>query len=373
LKFRLPFLKREMVEPGTEVSLQEQVSAFWDSLRGYGFSPRTIERVWAASRCIQLNAQQIASMPLTFSGAPSASEPTWVSNPDPAFFPNGIGDAIFATVDSIYRWGDAFLYVTSRYASTGFPQLWTVLPAERMTVDLDGRGRRRYRVDETALVAGDVVQISRDPRGGLRGTSALSAYAAQMLGAISSADLNTAIMDGGAPTAVIKSTNKITADQATEIKNAWALAVASRRGTPAVLGPDLDYSPLSFSPKDLTLLELQEMNARVIASAFGVPPFMLNLPLAGGLTYQNPAMLGEFWWRFELRPTAYRVGRALTANMLPRGSSVAFDAHDTFAPLVGEEGEEQPMDQAVANASPSQNGSGVLADVRPLASIGGIA
>ena len=31
---------------------------------------------------------------------------------------------------------------------------------------------------------------------------------------------------------------------------------------------------------------------------------MLNMALQGGLTYQNPAALGEQWWRFELRPTA---------------------------------------------------------------------
>ena len=80
------------------------------------------------------------------------------------------------------------------------------------------------------------------------------------------------------------------------------------------------------------LLELQQFDARVIASAFGVPPFLLNMPLEGGLTYQNPAQMFEAWWRTELRPAAGRVSAALTANMLPRGSWVEFEARDILAP-----------------------------------------
>ena len=59
---------------------------------------------------------------------------------------------------------------------------------------------------------------------------------------------------------------------------------------------------------------------------------LLNMPVTGGLTYQNPAALGEMWWRFELRPTATRIANALSAQMLPRGQWITFDAADTFAP-----------------------------------------
>ena len=103
---------------------------------------------------------------------------------------------------------------------------------------------------------------------------------------------------------------------------------------------------LSFNPSDLALLETQEWNARVLATAYGVPSVLLNMALQGGLTYQNPAALGEMWWRFELRPTATRIANALTAQMLPRGQWVSFDAADTFAPIV--EGSEEDDPQGVA-------------------------
>ena len=99
-----------------------------------------------------------------------------------------------------------------------------------------------------------------------------------------------------------------------------------------MLPPDIEFEQLSFNPRDLMLLDAQEFNARAIASAFGVPALFLNLAIEGGLTYQSPAMLGEHWWRFELRPMAENIATALSSNMLPRDSTVEFDARQTLAP-----------------------------------------
>jgi hypothetical protein len=73
------------------------------------------------------------------------------------------------------------------------------------------------------------------------------------------------------------------------------------------------------------------VDAKAIATAYGVPSVLLNMALQGGLTYQNPAALGEMWWRFELRTTAKRGSRTRSARRcLPRGQWVCFDAADTF-------------------------------------------
>lgn len=344
-------LMRDQTVSGTEVSIQPQVDAFWSDLRQTGFfSPRLIERVWVAARCIQLNSQQIASMPLEFEGT---FEPAWVSSPDPAFYPNGISDALFAAVRSLYGWGDAFLYITTRYA-TGFPATWTVLDPAEMQVELEG-GRRTYRSGETLLRANDVVQITRDPGGGLRGTSALRAYSAQAWSQIGAGTAAQNVMAGGTiPPVTLMSKRKLTKDQAEAAQTQWVNARARYgSGVPAILS-SADFDPpqvLTISPKDLALLDLAQYDARVIASAFGVPSFMLNLPMEGALIYQNPAMLGEFWWRFELRPTAKRVADALTANMLPRGNSVTFDASDTFQAI--DTSDDGVSDSATVEASPN--------------------
>jgi HK97 family phage portal protein len=344
-------LEREFVVPGTEVSIQPQVDSFWSELRGTGFfSPRLIERVWVAARCIQLNAQQIASMPLRFEGT---FKPAWVNSPDPVYYPNGISDAIFAVTRSIYGWGDAFLYVTSRYA-TGFPATWTVLDPSVVVVELVD-GRRTYRVNETPLRDDDVVQITRDPGGGLRGTSALRAYASQAWSQIGAGTTAQNIMGGGTvPPVTLMSKRKLTAENARAIQDQWVEA-RSRYGSgvPAILASADFEKPeaLNINPKDLALLDLAEYDARVLASAFGVPSFLLNLAMTGSLVYQNPEGLREFWWWSELYPMGKRIADAMTANMLPAGNSVSFDA--TLPSSQPSEPGSSTTESATAGASPN--------------------
>jgi len=331
---RLGLLER--VEPTTGDDVPGLTPPWWESSWGqyaamYGipYSPRLAERVWTANRCLQLCAQELASMPLRFEGS---YEPAWVANPDPVWYPNGIGDAVFAAAWSMLGWGDAYLYVTTRYAN-GFPATWTVLDAATMNVQVD-RGRRVYHSKNVPLNTDDVVQISRDPRGGLKGTSALHAYASTAIGLTTAGELGrTMASGGGVPNAVLKSKHRLNEAQAQAIQTQWMAArLRAGVGAPAVLPPEIDFEQLSFSATDLALLELQEFDAKVIASAFSVPAFMLNLQLRGGLTYQNPETLFEVWWRSELRPCAGRIQRALSANMLPRGSWVEFDARAVLAP-----------------------------------------
>jgi HK97 family phage portal protein len=309
------------------------IDSFWDQLWGamgvgVAWSPRLVDRVWVANRCMQLCCQQIASMPLRFFGG---YEPAWVANPDPVWFANGIGDATFSAAWSMYAWGDAFLYITDRYV-TGYPSAWTVLDPSYVTVQVVN-GRRQYRSALVDLDPADVVQISRDPRGGLRGTSALHAYASQMWGMLAASELGrTMVSSGGVPNAVLKSNRKLNADQAQALQAQWVAARArSAIGAPAVLDPGVDFEQLSFNASDLALLDVMEYDARAIASAFSVPSYMLNMELRG-LIYQNPETLFEIWWRSELRPAAGRIQRALSANMLPRGSWVEYDARAVLAP-----------------------------------------
>ena len=124
------FLKRSFVgEPLMRETasplFDQQISDFWANLQmTSGFSsPALLERVWVANRCLHMNSNAISTMPLRHYGS---RQPAWVANPDPIWFPNGITDAMYATVSSLYGWGDAFVYITARY-SDGYPSAWTVL------------------------------------------------------------------------------------------------------------------------------------------------------------------------------------------------------------------------------------------------------
>lgn len=320
---------------GTNISLFNTIIPSWWSDNGLLANQNALpgnawlaDKVWVANRCQQLNSQQIASMPLVFHGG---SEPAWVSNPDPNWYPNGIGDALHSIVDQMYGWGFACLYVTDLYADN-FPRTWTVLPSSNVQIQMDN-GSRVYKLGDQQLDARRVVQIDRNPGVGLHGCSALRAYAQTAWGLLAAGNQAMTLNQGGIPMAVLKSQRKLTKEQAETLQSEWMVRTQARNGAPPVLPPEIDFQPLSFNPKDLALLESQEYNVKAIATAYGVPAVMLNMALQGGLTYQNPAALGEMWWRFELRPTATRVANAFSAQMLPRGQWVSFDAADTFLPL----------------------------------------
>lgn len=350
-------LKRD-VQPleGTLMSLyNSQIPDWWSAnvtsttLLG---TPQLAERVWVANRCQQLNAQQIASMPLRWHGPDGVIEPAWVSSPDPNLFPNGVCDALFAIVDQVYGWGFSCQYVTDTYAS-GFPRTWTVLPSAAMNIRFEN-GARQYKLGDTILDSRRVVQIDRNPTTAAHGTSALRAYAQRANSLLASGNKSLAVSQDAFPTGYLKASKRLTSDQADAARNAWMEKRIAGNGAPPVLDQDWAFEATQIDPKDLALLDTQEWDARVIATAYGVPAVLLNMSLQGGLTYQNPAALGEMWWRFELRTTATRIANAFSAQMLPRGQWVSVDAADTFLPLDEMSDDDDEQAAPVAKASPAQ-------------------
>ena len=347
----------ERVQPleGTNMSLFHTIIPSWWQENGLSASAswmpgnaQLAERVWVANRCIQLNAQQIATMPVEFHGAP---EPAWVSNPDPHWYPNGIADAMFAIVEQVYGWGFSCQYVTDFYAD-GFPRTWTVLDSAQLQIKVQD-GSRVYKLGEEELDPRRIVHIDRNPGARVHGTSALKSYAQNAWGLLAAGNQSMTVSQGGTPKFYLQSARALQKHQAEKIQSQWMEGAANRNGAPAILPPEITAEEMSFNPSDIALLETQEFNAKAIATAFGVPATLLNMALQGGLTYQNPAALGEMWWRFELRTLATRIANAWSARLLPRGQWVTFDAADTFAPLDEMSEEDDPQASQVAKASPA--------------------
>lgn len=327
----LPRIFQRRAPAGLDPELEglHPTSISWYLESGAWASPGLAKRVGIVARCLQLVSQQIATLPLRFRGG---YQPMWVADPDPIWFPGGFGDTAFAIVASVYGYGDAFLWVTSRYES-GYPQTFTVLDPGAVTVKEDPGGGRAYRVGERDLAPEDVLQISRTP-GTLRGTSALQAYANNVASAVAAEGYAADVFaGGGVPWAVLQPARRLDAKQAQDLQAQWIARAGNRGAAPAVIPPDVAFKEFAFNPRDLMLLETREWDAKQIASAFGVPAFMLNLEQAGGLNYSNPTMLFETWWRSELYPVAHRI-EANLSTWLPRGSWVEFDPSALIGPDV---------------------------------------
>jgi len=108
----------------------------------------------------------------------------------------------------------------------------------------------------------------------------------------------------------------------------------------------------------------EEWNARVIATAYGVPSVILNMALQGGLTYQNPMALMQMWWLTELRTTAKRIVDAFSAQMLPRGQFVSVDASDITAELGPDSAGDDPQ-AGVRNPQLPNGGAPPVAKASP--------
>jgi len=300
----------------------------------FGFGDALVERIGTVDRCLQLTAQQIAAMPLRYKHAETAAafQPAWVTDPDPSWYPNGIHDAVFSAIWSIYARGEAILWATSRYV-TGYPATWTVLDPRTVEVEQIG-GARVWTAGGVTLNPNDIVQVQRNPNGGLRGTGALEAYSASILSAFMAERYAADVYQStGATRVALRSTQRrLSEEQALDIQGQWVAAATRRLGAPAVLPPDLELlQTLTISPKDLMLLEAREWDARQIAAAFGVPAMLLNIAIAGGLVYQAPAQLFELWWRSELLPCAVKLQEALS-RWMPRGHWVEFDPMQSLKP-----------------------------------------
>ncbi len=339
-----PILSRVQPLEGTNMSLWNSIIPNWWTQEGLNKAGQMFwpgngllaDRTWIANRCLQMNSQQIGSMPLRFNpgNATTVTEPEWMSNPDPYYYPNGIGELIRALVRDYYGWGWCLLFVTSRYAD-GYPRTFTRIPASRCEPMWDENYERQYNLGGEFLPPEDIIQIDRDCGDGYiaHGQSAIRAYAQLAWGLLAAGNQAMEVNQGGIPKVSLKVTDenrKLTDTQAGNLQDQWQEKTQNRNGAPPVLPYGLDFETLSWSPKDMALLETQEFNALALATAHGIPAVLLNMAVRWGLTYQNVAMAGEQWWRFELRPTAKTFADALTAQALPGGQWVWFDATDTF-------------------------------------------
>jgi hypothetical protein len=340
---------------GTRMSLWNSILPNWyaeqdgSTLMG---TPDLVQRVWVASRCQHLNASQIAAMPLKWHGSAGVLEPRWVSSPDPQLFPNGIGDALYAITDQLYGWGYSLQVVTSRYQD-GFPRTWTVIPSSACVPAFDDNGRRKYDLGGTLLDPADVIQVDRNPTTAAHGTSAISAYAQRAYSLLAAGNKSLSVSQDAFPSGYLKAEQRLTADQAASASTQWMAKAGVRNGAPPVLGQGWDFKASGIDPADMALLDTQQWDAMVLATAYGVPGPVLNMALTGGLTYQNPLALTQGWWLTELRTTAKRIVDAFTAQALPSGQWVSVDASDITLELNEQSDDDDPQ-SAVVKASPAQ-------------------
>jgi HK97 family phage portal protein len=94
----------------------------------------------------------------------------------------------------------------------------------------------------------------------------------------------------------------------------------------AVLGGDVNFTPIAFSADDSQFLQQRELSAREVARVFRVPAWAIEAPTGDSLTYQNVTQQNRAFLDHSLRPWLVRLERAISndADLCPGSTYVEF-------------------------------------------------
>lgn len=159
--------------------------------------------------------------------------------------------------------------------------------------------------------------------GGLRGMGVLEAHLEGTLNlAHEQAKQAASISHHGVPTGILKSQNPdLTAPEAADLKAGWLASQQNR--TIAVLNATTDFSPLSWNPEELQLVEARKFTLHELALIFGLPLSFLGVEQSSR-TYTNVEQEAINLIKFTLGGHLARFEQTLSLAF-PRGTVVKAD------------------------------------------------
>lgn len=172
----------------------------------------------------------------------------------------------------------------------------TVLRNPHSPVDQDGRSQGVFAMSPSAFRLGKQIQ-----------------------------DYTSGTFRSGIPAGYLKvSSPDMSQDAANKLKANWLASHGGDRRSIAVLNAVTEFVPLTMSPVDAALTEVDRLNVAQVAYAFGLDPYTLGVSLGGSMTYNN---IRDAWYNhrdFGLAPWIATVEDTLTA-LVPATQLVQVD------------------------------------------------
>jgi HK97 family phage portal protein len=267
----------------------------------------------AVFRCISLIASDIAKMRIKLVRLTDAG--VWEETENPAFSPvlrkpnrwqthiqffaNWVESKLVFGNAYILKERDARNVVTRLYVLD--PQRVTVLVApdssvyyELRTDHLSGLQTESVTVPASEIIH-DRMNTFNHPLVGISPISACSLAAGQGLSIQQSSAKF--FMNGGRPAGILTAPGFINEETAIRLKEQWDSnygAGGSEVGRTAVLGDGIEYKPIMMTAADAQLIEQLRFTAETVASAFGVPLYMIGV--GPPPTYNNiEALQGQYY------------------------------------------------------------------------------
>lgn len=184
-----------------------------------------------------------------------------------------------------YLWhGNAIWVIASRSPITRVPTAVIPVPAQSVAVRRVTPfqssplpiGALEYKIGSLSLGSSDVIHIMGPcPPGAVRGMGVLETHLSTLTLARDQQRQAGSITNSGVPTGILKSNDPdIEKDQALELKDQWIRSQATR--TVAFLNASTEFTPLSWNPEELELVEARKFTLTELELIFGLPPGWLG-------------------------------------------------------------------------------------------------
>jgi HK97 family phage portal protein len=128
--------------------------------------------------------------------------------------------------------------------------------------------------------------------------------------------------EGGTPSSVLETDQKLTLDQARIIQGTWE-STHRRHRRPAVLSDGLKWRPITTSAADNEMIATREQLIRDIARIFRIPSHLIGAT-GDNQTYQNVEQASLNFLTHTIAPWIRRIEIAIS-RILDDGTDVAFD------------------------------------------------
>ena len=283
----------------------------------------------ALMRCRNLLAGTIGAIPLELYKKSSNEElgsPAWLEQPS---YSQPRSVTIAWTVDSLLFYGQAFWKVVEVYQEDGRPSRFEWIANSRVTATLDKDNVfvKSYAVDGTTLPMdglGSLVTFQSLSDGILNtGTSTIRA-------AIDVLKASAISASQPMPTGIIRN-NGADLDPKEVQGLLSAFKTARNNRSTAYLTSTLEYSPVSFSPKDMMYNEAIQNLATEIARLCNVPAIYVSADQNSSYTYNNVQDERKQFLQLSLQPFISAIEDRLSMDdITARGNVVKFDIDKNF-------------------------------------------
>jgi HK97 family phage portal protein len=283
----------------------------------------------SVARCRNLLSSVVADLPLNLyrnSTGEELGNPLWCDQPA-INQPRSVTMAW--TVDSLLMYGVAYWQVTEVYAEDGRPSRFQWIPNVKVTfnTDLYGMTITEYFIDAVAVPMsglGSIVTFQAFDEGILeRGSETIRAAIDLRKAAVIAASTPM-------PSGVIKNNGAdLDPKEIQGLLAAWKNARQNR--ATAYLTSTLEYTPSSFSPKDMMYDEAQQFLATEIARLCNIPAYLVSAEANNSMTYANVLDERKQFFSFSVAPYVNAISHRLSMDdITARGNSVRFDVDSSF-------------------------------------------